>query len=194
MKSAGILCRKDNKILLIQKKYSLAFAHFIVGYYQSSKHGKQLLKRITKAEKESLMVNDLTDLCARYFGCKTNPKKYNELIEYLGKPLNEYLKNIKIEREEVEWEIPKGKQEDGENDFDCAKREFIEETGIILDEYKITSDVTLYNTHYYLIDIDQNVKSFNWDTKEVKKIEWFDYIPDISDRTYEIISNLIPED
>ena len=191
MKSAGILCRKSEKILLIQKKYTLAFAHFIVGYYKTPLNALQLLNQITKSEKELLMTEEISELSVRYFDCKSNLSTYNELINYLGMPLNTYLTELKITRQDPDWEIPKGKKNLNESDFECAKREFKEETGVIIDNDQIVGECYDKNTHYFMIDVGENVKtSDEKDPKEIKKIEWFNYIPKVSNDTFKIINYL----
>jgi ADP-ribose pyrophosphatase YjhB (NUDIX family) len=190
MKAAGILCRHGDKILLVQKNYTLAFAHFIVGFYKTPKDGHALLQSITKTEKDLLINTGVSGLAIQYFGAKTNIQHFNDLLKYLGvTTIAEQLNKMTITRTEPNWEIPKGKKKDNESDFDCAKRELVEETGVLLAyNHKITRDGIWGNTHYYLVDIKDTPDNLcPFDKKEIKNVSWFDYLPAVTYETKSVI-------
>lgn len=112
---------------------------------------------------------------------------------------------------EPEWGFPKGRRNNMEKDYDCAIREFTEETGIntmalhpvtnISPFYEtfIGSNYKMYKHKYYLCNIDyyESLKYINcFEKGEVSKMEWNtfeDCLVRIRDYNYEkkkIISNV----
>ena len=54
------------------------------------------------------------------------------------------------------WGIPKGTLEENEKIIHCAKREVLEETGIIIDENDFLNEIILYNkAYYYVLNMDE---------------------------------------
>lgn len=87
--------------------------------------------------------------------------RYNEIEVLLGKPGGPYWKNRNV----GVWNIPKGHITPSENLLDCAVREFVEETGLIItpeDKTKllyIGSAKTSQNkkiVHIYVFEHDYN--------------------------------------
>lgn len=106
--------------------------------------------------------------------------------------------------DESEWEFPKGRKNIGENDIECAFREFVEETGytynnlILLrnlvpyEEIFIGSNYESYKNRYFVCSFTQNnikintdiVLSLheqantsinNFDKYEISDVQWFSY-------------------
>jgi 8-oxo-dGTP pyrophosphatase MutT (NUDIX family) len=92
---------------------------------------------------------------------------------------------------EPEWGFPKGKKNENENDFDCARREFYEETNVPLEKLRfvrkppleerfIADNLQEYVHIYYLAECPEDLE-LSVDPKnetqilEVSKIKWFDY-------------------
>ena len=88
--------------------------------------------------------------------------------------------------EEPEWGFPKGRRNNQESDYECAIREFKEETGynhhsltyiqnvLPLEEIFMGSNYKAYKHKYFLMYMDYN-ESFdigNFQTSEVSKVEW----------------------
>ena len=80
-----------------------------------------------------------------------------------------------------EWKsFPKGKRERGESDFECAVREVKEETGLTVDNLKISEEYLDESsnkgngaTRYFVGQIkDENVE-FKFDENELKSVQWY---------------------
>lgn len=88
--------------------------------------------------------------------------------------------------EEPEWGFPKGRRNNQENDFDCALREFTEETGyhstslvyiqnvLPFEEIFLGSNYKSYKHKYFLMNMDYqtSLEMGKYQTSEVSKIEW----------------------
>ena len=103
-----------------------------------------------------------------------------------------YIKNVKSLYQVNEWGFPKGRRNYQEKDFDCALREFSEETGyhhsllkninnlLPFEEIFTGSNYKSYKHKYYLTFMDYSdsnnlvdMKSF--EPSEVSKMEWKTY-------------------
>ena len=110
-----------------------------------------------------------------------------ELKVFLVHPGGPFWKN----KEEGAWSIPKGEYEDSEDAFACAKREFMEETGIPLkaENYIQLNPVKMKNGkmihawaaegHVIPEEISSNMFELKWKNgqtqsfPEVDKANWF---------------------
>lgn len=103
--------------------------------------------------------------------------------------------------EEPEWGFPKGRRSYQEKDYECAIREFCEETGysanllqniqniLPFEEIFMGSNYKSYKHKYYLMYIDYNTSEnekfqHKIDNKEVSKMEWKTYEECISSIRY----------
>ena len=126
----------------------------------------------------------------------TSQEKYRQLNAKLtvdGVPLLSYLIKKSIESgnmwNEPEWGFPKGRRNYRETDYDCAVREFCEETGfhiktlrnvqnvVPFEEIFMGSNYKSYKHRYYLVNIpyihSKNTECF--ERSEVSKMEWKTY-------------------
>lgn len=113
-------------------------------------------------------------------------KKFIKLEEILSE-----IKKNGLEFEEPEWGFPKGKKNENETDFDCAKREFFEECNISLQNLqfltvtpiveKFTADNLQEYIHIYYIakcnsDISVTIDKENYNQiSEISSIQWLSY-------------------
>jgi 8-oxo-dGTP pyrophosphatase MutT (NUDIX family) len=73
------------------------------------------------------------------------------------------------------WSMPKGKKEPSEELINTAKREFLEETGIDLDDHisSTTSKVSINKTLFYLVQSDVINKVFDgYNKREIEEVKW----------------------
>lgn len=73
------------------------------------------------------------------------------------------------------WSMPKGKKEPSEELISTAKREFLEETGIDLDDHisSTTSKVSINKTLFYLVETDVMNKVFDgYNKREIEEVKW----------------------
>jgi 8-oxo-dGTP pyrophosphatase MutT (NUDIX family) len=86
---------------------------------------------------------------------------------------------------EAEWEFPKGRKKIYEKDFECAVREFGEETGILMSDITLVQNVmpfvesfigTNYKSYkhkYFLAFIQNNdIDLTHFQSSEVSNLEW----------------------
>lgn len=197
---------KDDKIeiVMIERKDSLAFIEFMRGKYYNI-HNRDyiqlIINRMCVKEKELLLTNNFDDLWKILWG---DTNKINNKIkrEYSkSKILFNNLKNQKIYNLEYfiksstssypenEWEIPKGRRENYENNRDCAIREVYEESNISKDKYSLLENIipineeytginhVRYKHNYYIARVNEKFKveilqSNTHQISEVKSIDW----------------------
>ena len=157
--SFGVVCYKkeasedgrvDFKYLMVQRKDSLCFVEFIRGKYslQNRQYILHLFNNMTAAERELIATHAFDAIWKRFWQSETNrnyAKEYNEshklfdtlkagyYLRYQAETeffqLQDAL-NSTVPQEEAEWGFPKGRRNINESDYNCAIREFREETDI----------------------------------------------------------------
>ena len=207
--SFGVICYKiDNgiiKYLMIQRKDSLSFMEFIRGKYNPHdiRYLKKLLNSMTSNERQLLRTKSFDEIWvyAWYQNNTTHIKQTAEYIDskqkfdtlFVTNILKRLLENSFTANIEQEWGFPKGRRKLKERDFDCAVREFCEETRLKSDDIEILDQVVpfeeiffgtnniLYKHTYYLAkmkSIDKNVIiDYNCveQMREVRALKWYTY-------------------
>lgn len=177
--SIGIACIqfKGNKpeILMVQKRYTYAYAEFIHGKYpqgdfrknpQAKNEIMRLLNGMTVEEKLDICSLDFERMWFRiWLNCRTHTQSS---LYYFSKNRFEQtfltdggrrLKKMieKSKNGHCVWEIPKGRKKTRtEPEIVCAIREFAEETNVSLRAYRLIPGVV--NTYSF---IDKDVKYVN---------------------------------
>lgn len=208
--SIGIIAFRYNnnnlEYLMIRRKETLGFIDFMRGKYSlfNKEYIINMLKQMTKYEKKSLLENDFdslwkniwcnTETCFQYKNEENASKqKYISLINGVSNKDNFYtlkdlieISNNATSWEEPEWGFPKGRRNAYEKDYDCAIREFCEETGYIKENilniqnvmpvYEVFtgSNYKSYKHKYFIMYMEYkntlNVNDFQ--KEEVSKMEW----------------------
>jgi ADP-ribose pyrophosphatase YjhB (NUDIX family) len=212
--SIGIVVFRKTKnnnyeYLMIRRKDTLGYIDFMRGKYSvyNKEYIMNMLKQMTKEEKNILNSKDFNSAWKRIWGDEiiSNQYKSEELVSRdkfmllnsgIFNKNNYYTLESMIEEsnkihswEEAEWGFPKGRRNYQEKDFDCAIREFKEETGYNpnnlknirnlypFEEIFTGSNYKSYKHKYYLAFLDYeislNMKGF--DSAEVSKMEWKTY-------------------
>jgi len=178
--SCGLLLYKKQfgnyNFLLVKRKTSYTFWDIITNRFDGSLKIENLtdneLKSILNYDLESLIMEFLPDNVYYNTITKNNIDTYKLIQEKIKKCNNKLQYNIDYQQSTGElciWELPKGCLKKGESFFDCANREFVEETKI--KDYLIKSDAInyifmgtdkkLYRYIIYLAEYQKNIKSIN---------------------------------
>lgn len=193
------------RIIMIERKDSLSFIEFIRGKYKNhmnTDYIKLLVSRMTNEEKQNLLTNSFDELWKDLWIHTDNvnqriQKEYRKskiIFEQLknlkgDKSLETIIKNSNTNYTSNEWEIPKGRRDNHENNKQCAKREIKEETNISEDNYTIINNIiplieeykgingVRYKHVYYIAQVKDmiplTINSENQDQyTEIKNIEW----------------------
>lgn len=232
--SYGVVCfriRDNNSLeyLMVQRKDSLCYVEFLRGKYEieNKNYIIQMFENMTLEECNNILnksFDELWDILwvdnkrKNMVEYKATKEKYN-LIKtgYIIKSPNDssetlfdihyILKECRKHKKEQEWDFPKGRRKLGEDDIDCAQREFIEESGVKLKDiisydnskqfeetYSGTNKIRYRNIYYIkqYISIKANDELFNKSNtnqiKEIRDVKWLNYdsvIEKISDRNIE---------
>jgi 8-oxo-dGTP pyrophosphatase MutT (NUDIX family) len=195
--------------LMVQRKDSLSYVEFLRGKYEleNRKYILKLLSNMTKVEQQRLLKHDFDFLWKSLWqirDCKTffkeyldSKRKFMSLIHgYLLQTetdglvyidMKQLLQGISTGLLETEWGFPKGRRNINEDYFDCALREFIEETGIPhkclqictgikpLEEVFSGSNYVRYRHIYYIAFLKSAVQFPKKLCKEIKTCAWFDF-------------------
>jgi 8-oxo-dGTP pyrophosphatase MutT (NUDIX family) len=186
------------EVLLIRRKDSLRFVEFVRGKYsiEDEPYLYQMLANMTISERETVQTSSFDELWKMVWGT-TQTRNYKndydaskhkfELLRDSGL-LSKILSNTVSKWDIPEWGFPKGRRNPKENDYDCAVREFKEETGLKDTEFKVITNMdplceTFYgdnNVHYchkyYLAICDTNVTpkldEYPHQEREIGDIRW----------------------
>jgi 8-oxo-dGTP pyrophosphatase MutT (NUDIX family) len=211
--SIGIIAFRFNQgiveYLMIRRKDTLGFIDFMRGkYFVNNKfYLINMLKQMTTDEKERLRTLDFDKIWNKLWGTNklSSQYKYEENISKVkfntlraGVHCNDELYNLSqlIDESnthavwtEPEWGFPKGRRNYQENDYNCALREFQEETGIDSSAIVILQNVAPYEEtftgsnyksykHKYLLTFIENASTINmnnFEKSEVSCMEWMSY-------------------
>ena len=208
--SVGIIAYRVNnnkkEYLMIRRKDTLGFIDFMRGKYSvnNKDYIMNMLKQMTEHEKITLNTQSFDELWFSVWGNNrlSNQYKqeeavsrnkfqiikdgiYNKQTFYNLASLIDESKQY-AQWEEPEWGFPKGRRNFQEKDFECALREFREETGISTDylhsiqnifpfeETFTGSNYKSYKHKYYITHMTYNdtLRPCKYDKIEVSKIEW----------------------
>ena len=195
--------------LLVQRKDSLSYVEFIRGKYSIDQRTylMRLFSNMTPTERQSLTNNSFDHLWKTLWqseDCKGFVKEYNEAKNkfemlkrgYVMKNKNNEVYYVDIEYivnntvcvvEEPEWGFPKGRRNINEHDFNCALREFKEETGMhprnirVVPEVKPFEEIfsgtnkVRYKHIYYIAYCNHADLSARANNREIKAVKWFTY-------------------
>ena len=197
------------EFLMIRRKDTLGHVDFMRGKYtlQNKEYILNMLNQMTSDEKMRLKTNTFNELWRDVWGGTdisiqykneelTSQDKFNALKK--GIYFNNELYNLddliresdeNNDWDEPEWGFPKGRRNNRESDYDCAMREFGEETGyntnilqnlqnvIPFEEIFTGSNYKSYKHKYFLmyIDYSNSLTTTTFEKSEVSKMEWKTY-------------------
>jgi len=199
-----------NEYLMICRKDTLGHIDFMRGKYNI--HDKQyilnMLNQMTRSEKETMKLLDFDLLWNNVWSHEpelsplykneesASREKFNTLCNGVTVKKEHYTlldlieeSNTGIQWEEPEWGFPKGRRNSHEKDYDCALREFEEETGISraklrnvqnvlpFEEIFTGSNYKSYKHKYYIMGMNYNdaLESSLYQKSEVSNLQWKKY-------------------
>lgn len=200
--------KKKNKIeyLMICRKDTLGYVDFMRGKYSvfNKDYIINMIKQMTIQEKIKLKTYEFEELWINVWGDENLSNQY-KVEEIISKEKFKYLRNgISIKGDfynlselidntgqdniwdEPEWGFPKGRRNYQEKDFECAIREFGEETGLNIKKLKVIenllpfeeiftgSNYKSYKHKYYLMamNYDVSIIETKFEKTEVSSMEW----------------------
>ena len=209
--SSGVIALRISNVgaieyLLIRRKETLGYIDFMRGKYTvtNKDYIMNMLKQMTEYEKDRLKTVNFNILWKDVWGegyCNTRYKieesnsrdKFDSLVSGVVFKDNFYTLSDLIDESrkysnwvEPEWGFPKGRRNNNETDYDCAIREFCEETGfntdkinpiqnvIPFEEIFVGSNYISYKHKYFLVYMDYNntLNLNNYQRSEVSKMCW----------------------
>lgn len=198
---------KERKIqyLMIRRKESLGYIDFMRGkyYVQNKNFIMNMLKQMTHEEKLKLKSENFQTLWKEIWGNGMNGMykgeevisrdKFMSLQNGVSNKNDYYTLSSLIDESlqydtwnEPEWGFPKGRRNNQEKDYNCAVREFCEETGyefnhlnniqniLPFEENFTGSNYKSYKHKYFLMYMNykDTTDVSNFQKSEVSKMEW----------------------
>jgi len=177
--------QNEIELLMICRKDSLGYLDFMRGRFSVHQKGyiMNMIKQMTSIEKTRLLETShfKDDRIQMLMQGVTVAGEYYDL-----KSLINESRQLEKDWEEPEWGFPKGRRNIGESDYDCAVREFCEETGyssshlqnitnmVPLEEVFTGSNHNSYRHKYYLMYMkDEPQRVHQYQKNEVSRMEWF---------------------
>jgi len=204
--SLGVIAFRNNngslEYLMIRRKETLGYIDFMRGKYQINdrEYIKNMLKQMTNEERSNIIVKDFDELWKKIWGDEGYNNKYKmeetsskdkfNMLKHGSLKMEFTLKDLLSEVDEVwnepEWGFPKGRRNYQEKDYDCAVREFCEESGynensieplvnvIPFEETFTGSNYKSYKHKYFLMYMKQSETkdTSSFQKSEVSKMEW----------------------
>jgi 8-oxo-dGTP pyrophosphatase MutT (NUDIX family) len=200
---------KNFEYLMICRKDTLGFIDFMRGKYSifNKDYIMNMLKQMSVEEKNNLKTLEFNELWKNIWGNEniSNQYKVEEIVSrekfnslrngVLNKNMYYTLSSLIDESyqydiwDEPEWGFPKGRRNYQEKDYECAIREFSEETGLNVRNMKILQNILpfeeiftgsnykSYKHKYFIAHMPYQDTHFihNYEESEVSKIEWKTY-------------------
>jgi len=200
------ILKENIKFLLIRRKHTLGYIEFLRGRYKIDNIDGiiYLFQQMTYEEIKKINNNKFELLWSELWSNNNSQSNYEHEFQQSKNKFNKlknnntflkfsfYIDNVRPIWEFPEWCFPKGRRNYMEDNIDCAKREFKEETGINNDNYTIVKkfqpvEENLIGTNgikyrhiYYLaisntdinVSLDNNNKI---QMSEIGDIGWFTY-------------------
>jgi len=195
--------------LMICRKDTLGYIDFMRGKYSiyNKEYIMNMIKQMTEEEKDIIRLKDFDIAWKRIWGNDNistqykseemiSKEKFNLLKDGIFNKIDFYTLDTLIDEsykykiwKEPEWGFPKGRRNYQEKDYECAFREFTEETGynfkylktiknlLPFEEIFSGSNYKSYKHKYFLTYMDYNhsLNLNHFDNTEVSKIEWKTY-------------------
>jgi len=194
---------------MIRRKDTLGYIDFMRGKYSiyNKDYIMNMLKQMTDEEKQRLITEEFDTLWNGIWGNENISNQYKSeesisrdkfnalrsgiLIKYNFFTLGTLVEDSKEFPcwKEPEWGFPKGRRNYQEKDYECALREFAEETGFNINHLKHVqnlfpfeeiftgSNYKSYKHKYYLTYMKNKhtLNMENFEQSEVSKMEWKTY-------------------
>lgn len=143
------------KFLMIRRKHTLGYIEFIRGRYRPENPDGIifLFQQMTQSEIDDIGKFEFDVLWNKFWGDSDKKKlldfEFNKSKEkfdslkngYTDINLSFFVDNVKPCWDEPEWGFPKGRKNKFENNYECARREFEEESGLCADDYNVFENI-----------------------------------------------------
>ena len=211
--SLGVIAFRFNngklEFLMIRRKDTLGFIDFMRGKYslQNKEYIKNMIYQMTVEERKLLITLSFDELWCKLWGKSTLSSQYKNEENYSKEKFYQLREGIHFKNHnynlksiieecnnimcwnEPEWGFPKGRRNYQEKDYECAIREFCEETGYTkknlfnvkniypFEEIFTGSNYKSYKHKYYLAHMKMNdtLQTHKYQKSEVGKMEWFGF-------------------
>lgn len=201
--------KNEIEYLMICRRDTLGFIDFIRGKYSifNKDYILNMMKQMTESEKEMINTKTFDEIWNIIWGSKKISNQYHNEEVVSREKFNSLRSGVSLQNDfynitslikecsnwkiwiEPEWGFPKGRRNFQESDYECAIREFTEETGydnnkliniqniLPFEEIFTGSNYNSYKHKYFLANMSKESTMTNHIFKnyEVSRIEWKTY-------------------
>ena len=201
--------KNEIEYLMICRRDTLGFIDFIRGKYSifNKDYILNMMKQMTESEKEMINTKSFDEIWNIIWGSKKISNQYHNEEVVSREKFNSLRNGVSLQNDfynitslikecsnwkiwiEPEWGFPKGRRNFQESDYECAIREFTEETGydnnkliniqniLPFEEIFTGSNYNSYKHKYFLANMSKESTMTNHIFKnyEVSRIEWKTY-------------------
>tara|TARA_B100000886_G_scaffold9880_2_gene6347 strand:+ start:367 stop:1038 length:672 start_codon:yes stop_codon:yes gene_type:complete len=184
-------CTKKMEYLMIRRKDSLGYVDFLRGKYNpyNDFHLCNIIQEMSNEEIQNILHCNYQTLWNRLWN--KNDEKYDRKIMEKFNYVKQYKLHLfrPTKWTEPEWGFPKGRRNAKENDYDCAIREFEEETGYsrsyltmiknlgFFEETFTGSNLKSYRHKYYLClaNYQHTINEDLFQKSEIGDLKWLTF-------------------
>lgn len=94
--------------------------------------------------------------------------------------INDKLYFLLVKQKNGKWSFPKGRKEEDEDEFNCAKREFKEEVGLSIDYLDKLKKIKIYSNTYFLMNYENQSELLPLNNIKIIQFEEENYINNLT--------------
>ena len=194
--SFGVICYRINsyghiEYLMVQRKDSLGYVDFLRGKYNqnNSFNLSNIIKEMTSEEIENIKDKSYSELWNKLWNKKNEKydKRNEDKFNFVKETKHDIIVSNNTGWKEPEWGFPKGRRNFKEKEYECAFREFEEESGydksklVVLknvfpfEEIFTGSNLKSYKHRYFIcyMDYKHTINTKNFQKSEIGNMKWF---------------------
>lgn len=149
-----VRCDLTKRYLVFQRRDTYAYSTIVRGIWENYKDLPNIVMQLTPEERQRLTTHSFDDLWDDLWVSKDiwiytqnrdrSRRRFNQCIQKIRDFINDPGIKAVDYVPELTWGFPKGRPDTSESGVECAKREFIEETGISMKNINVLNEIGVF--------------------------------------------------